>query len=135
MAEELRGTQYTASTTGDTTGATILQNTASEDMHIRMVGINGVMISDAVETSVRNHIQVGKNNALNATDGDAGVKFQLWLGLGIILSGNCKDSQNRNFYLAKGQFVLEPGETLYYNNDTTGTPDTQEVTVDVWYHY
>lgn len=135
MAEELRGTQYFNSTTSSVAGAEIIANTADRDMFIRFIGNKGTVITTGAETDMRFHSQIGKNNAITTTDAASGVKFQTKVGLNAVTSGQFAKDFADTWYLAKGQFVLEPGESLYLNTTVNGTPDTLEQMVDVWYHY
>lgn len=133
MAEELRGVQYHDSSATDLDGVKLIENTADKSLFVRNVTVCG--FADNNGTAGGGYfIQIGKNNAYNETDYDPGHKLQAFIGAGDQATTG-SGSINKDWYRARGQLELEPGEVLYYNKHEVGTVDACEIKIQVDYHY
>lgn len=135
MAEELRGVQYQDGSAAAVSGYALLENTADKDLHIRAVHMSDMLESPNDANSETIHNQIGKNNAIDTTDGSAGVKLQKWAHSKPTATGTSGVNTSRSWYFARGQLTLEPGETLYYHKAVTGALSAYNCAVDIYYHY
>lgn len=133
MAEELRGIHYQHGPTATTDGVAILANSSDANLFVR--AIHTAMYVNNNSTSPGGvTLQFGKNNATITTDGASGTMFPVSCEVETQAATGSK-TINKSFYLAKGQFTLEPGETLYVNTTVDGTLDGTSIVMDVHYHY
>ncbi len=139
MAEELRWENLApANTTGDVDSAAEFRNDSSRDIHIRE--INYAHFLAIATTDERASIEISKSPTIQAAVNN-GVFFLYMQALGVESSttGAASDdgtvTVNGGRKWARGQLTLEPGESLYVNQNVISGAPTMEVHYMIGYHF
>ncbi len=139
MAEELRWESLISTATVDTNAFGEFRNDTNADLFVRSVDIL-FLTENITATTASNHgqLQVSKSNTIDQVNNSS--IYQLNIG-GMSMNdetgsvGPNGSSQTVNKLYAKGQLILEPGESLFGHLDFANTPTTVKANVTIGYHF
>lgn len=141
MAEELRWeTGITeVATSGNTNAFFEFRNDTSTDVFIRSIDMM-LMVSDFDLTNdFSTQIQYSKSNTI-----DVANNTTIWqlncivggsIGVATVGGGNGGGQLSVNKLYAKGQLILEPGESIFGHREQTNTVDAVKFHGTIGYHF
>lgn len=139
MAEELRWETLQSTATTDQSAFGEFRNDTSADLFIRSIDMFMMVQDTATSAAVAQvQMQLSKSNTIDLSNNTS--IFQLnsggsFLHLTTAGSGpNGSQSTITKLY-AKGQLILEPGESLFGHLDFGGTPTNAQFSITIGYHF
>ncbi len=139
MAEELRWETLASVAAVDTNAFGEFRNDTSADIFIRSIDMHLTVQNITATTAVNAALmQISKANTVDRTNNTS--IFQLNVG-GVSMNdetgsvGPNGSSNNVNKLYAKGQLILEPGESLFGHLDFDNTPTQTTSLITIGYHF
>jgi len=139
MAEELRWETLISTAVVDTNAFGEFRNDTSADLFIRSIDMAflGELIT-ATTASAHGQMQLSKSNTIDQTNNTS--IFQLNTNVTFLNDetggvGPNASTSNVNKLYAKGQLILEPGESLFGHLDFANVPTTTKANITIGYHF
>ncbi len=139
MAEELRWETLFSASIVDVDSFGEFRNDSSADLFIRSIDLN-LTVTNITATTAANEtlMQLSKSNTVDIINNSS--IFQLNIG-GTSMNDetggvgpNASSNQVNKLY-AKGQLILEPGESVFGHLDFTNSPTNTKAQITIGYHF
>jgi len=139
MAEELRWETLQSTAIADTNAFGEFRNDTSADLFIRSIDMF-FLSADITASSAVSHgqVQLSKSNTIDLTNNTS--IFQLNIGAVFMndetggVGPNASANTLSKLY-AKGQLILEPGESVFGHVDYANAPTNTQISIVIGYHF
>ena len=139
MAEELRWESLISTATVDTNAFGEFRNDTSADLFIRSIDMFFIAeLITATTASGHGQMQLSKSNTIDLTNNTS--IYQLNIGANYMndetggVGPNGTNATVNKLY-AKGQLILEPGESVFGHLDFANVPTTTKAFITLGYHF
>jgi len=139
MAEELRWETLQTTAIVDSNAFGEFRNDTSADLFVRSIDMF-FLVTNITATTAVNHgqLQVSKSNTVDLANNTS--IFQLNVGSNTMNDetggvGPNGSANTVNKLYAKGQLILEPGESLFAHMDFANAPTNVQASITIGYHF